>query len=432
MESPTLVSRSYPFSKFDATNRVPYDQHSTKSFDSTYPVPVVRRPIHDFDNTPKCKSSLSSVPSPRTSITHFEPKLERGKQFPLSRLRRPSEIKVVPEETNPTVSILYTSTDLKAESECQQQSTPRQELSLYKQITPDSPVWGLYSHTKEYVPAILPLIHRSIYDINLIEYPHTNCDPRTPRSELFWNLWSNADPDLSPIQLYKLALEHGVRVSYRVKTIEAKAALPHRWYKTMESVPPYIRNPFYQEFTFVDDDPDTLNTTYLFTVKELLTREHARGFLERGGLAWRIALEFGPPGLWAEAFKGPSLSVVRFYEGELILDKEGDWICEQTLKREIQLLVGQVYVTEAAEKVRKSLFPPLNVFESSMHWNGIWTDENEKWFNTLVGRLRQKRLKPRTGHNWDKWARSNAKHIQDEDALRWNLEFEESTRSPST
>jgi hypothetical protein len=297
----------------------------------------------------------------------------------------------------------------------------------YDEITPESLAWVSYQHIKQFIPNLSPLQHPSIYDIDPQEYLYTSYEPRGPRSLLFWNLWSALNPNIRPIDLYKTALQHGVQVCHRVPIRKAFEIFPHRHVNSDPSIPLHIHDDTYQEALLVDCSPHILNKTYLRAVKILLARENARGFVERGGLAWRLAIEFGTPDLWSDTFRGPSLRVVRFYQGELMRKPEDteDWICEKAFLRESQLLVGTLFATDDPEKKnRKSLFPPLELFETSMHWNGAWTNENESWFRSMVSRLHDNSLRPKTVGLWDRWARSHIKYITNDDADRWNKEAE--------
>jgi hypothetical protein len=285
-------------------------------------------------------------------------------------------------------------------------SQPSYTLPSYLNlISSDTTAGELYRRICEIITEITPFNHYNIQDIPLAEYPYTIYKPRNARSTLFWEFWRLICPCIKDVEAYYLALRHGVSVVHCVRTHEMKLALPHRC--ICDSQPSYIRNPLFQEFNFVDQANDAYNQTYIREVTSLLTRENARGFLERGGLAWRIAIEFGPSTLWQDTFTGPSLSVARFFEGDFWPNP--DWICEAPLSREINVLIGGVYDLHSGNMVRvvRSLFPPLDLFENSAHWNGVWTTENEDWFGHLVGKLRRGTLRARTRHEWDRWDRSN-------------------------
>jgi hypothetical protein len=293
--------------------------------------------------------------------------------------------------------------------------------SLYHNIVPDSPASVIYGHVQEFIPNLSPLKHSSIRELKPMEYPFSVYEPRGRRASLFWYLWSSLNPNSRPVDIYQIALQHGVRVNHRVKVSKLREIFPSNKFVEDSPIPPYVRNPNYREYLLTDSDTQYLNQNYLHAVQNLLSREKARGFIERGGLAWRLALEFGPSDIWTSVFNGPSSSLCRFYDGEFIFD-EGDWICEQPLAREKELLIGALYDNGSTDDictVGKSLFPPIEVFESSMHWNGVWSNENESWFKNLVTRLLEHQLKPKSRYLWGRWARSHIKYIKDEDAALW-------------
>jgi hypothetical protein len=292
--------------------------------------------------------------------------------------------------------------------------------SVYEKVPPKSPASIIYHHIQKYISDLSPLKHVSIHELKPLEYPFSVYEPRGPRASLFWTLWSSLNPNARPVDIYHIATQHGARVSHRVKVSKLREIFPHKCLET-GPIPPYVRNPNYREYLLTDSDPQYLNQNYLHAVKNLLSREKARGFIERGGLAWRLAIEFGASDIWTDVFNGPSLSVCRFSDGEFVFD-EGDWICEQLLAREKELLVGAVYETSTDDTVAKSLFPPIEVFESSMHWNGVWSRENETWFKAQVTRLQEHQLRPKSRYLWGRWARSHVKYITDEDAALWNDE----------
>jgi hypothetical protein len=262
----------------------------------------------------------------------------------------------------------------------------------------------LYRRIREIISDITPFSHHNMEEVTLVEYTHSVYITRNTRSTIFWKLWRLICPHLKDVEIYYFALRHGISASHCVRTHQVSSALPHRLLNENDTPPLYIRNTLFQEFKFDDILIDRFNGTYIREVKALLTRVNARGFLEHGGLAWRIALEFGTPSLWRDAFAGPSLSVAEFFEGDFRPSR--GWICEAPLPREIVILIGGVYEQNKIRMAR-SLFPPLDLFENSAHWNGIWTADNEVWFGNLVDKIHRGCLKPRTRHDWDRWDRCN-------------------------
>jgi hypothetical protein len=156
---------------------------------------------------------------------------------------------------------------------------------------------------------------------------------------------------------------------------------------------------------------------YLRDIVALVSSPNARGFLEQGGLAWRLALEFGGPTLWEDVFKGPSSLCVSLGRGKRSPDLA--YISEEVSDNKYAILTGSVYETglDGASKVLKvSLFPPLDPFEGSKHWIGVWTAYNESWFQGLLKSLLDCKLKPESFGTWKRNMRSNRSTLTEDDA----------------
>jgi hypothetical protein len=233
---------------------------------------------------------------------------------------------------------------------------------------------------------------------------------RSNRSKFFWTLWSSLAPHVPSSELYSKALEHGARVTHRVLVDTARAKLPHR---VNPPLCPLSTPAMFQ----ISTDIGVYNDNYMQSVEQLLSRPNARGFLERGGLAWRLALQFGGESLWKDVFKGPSSVCVNLGIGERSPDHA--YISEELHQNECDILTGSIYGPgdePGTRKLKQSLFPPLDLFEQSKHWIGVWTIHNEGWFQGLLKLLRKKELKPVSQSVWVRNMRSNRKTLSEEDA----------------
>jgi hypothetical protein len=233
---------------------------------------------------------------------------------------------------------------------------------------------------------------------------------RSSQSKFFWTLWSSSAPHPSPGELYSKALDYGARVTHRVLVETAVTTLSHR------VNPPLFPLPIPVMFQ-IATDIGIYNENYILSVEQLLARPNARGFLERGGLAWRLALQFGGESLWKDVFKGPSAVCVNFGIGERSPDPA--YISEDVSQIECDILTGSVYGPgdePGIRKLKQSLFPPLDLFEQSKHWIGVWTVYNEGWFQGLIKQLRRKELKPASQSVWVRNMRSNRKTLSEDDA----------------
>jgi hypothetical protein len=276
---------------------------------------------------------------------------------------------------------------------------------------------------------IITLNHPSITPIDLREIPQTLYGPHhaSPKSKLFWQFWkltSQSSVPLSDVATYHAAIKHGVHVIHRVPVYDAAQLLPHR---QLQTLPPYMFAPK-KEYTLKDTGANgtaSLNILYIREVTKLLQQENARAFLERGGLVWRIALEFGGSRLWQDVFKGPSVFCVDARIGERSPDV--GFIGETIIDSELDLLLGVLYKPESSSYA-KSLFPPCAMFEQSPHWMGIWTADNEDWFQKILEQLHEGKLKAQPRHYWRSTAgRSNKKTITNEIAESFTSMQETST-----
>jgi hypothetical protein len=214
------------------------------------------------------------------------------------------------------------------------------------------------------------------------------------RSKFFWLFWSRSHPNLRSNELYNIGIQHGCRVTHRIKVSSAETILPHRC--GLKDMPTPVTATFRE-----DMETATYNICYMQDVIRLLKRPNARGFLERGGIIWRLALEFGGRELWEDAFKGPSVFSVELRRGERCPDI--GYISEEVTQEECGILTGTVYVPgeEAGSlRMKRSLFPPVSAWEESKQWIGVWSRNNESWFQERLKKLHDYQLTP---DPWSIW-----------------------------
>ncbi|KAG2045417.1 hypothetical protein BDR06DRAFT_596547 [Suillus hirtellus] len=138
---------------------------------------------------------------------------------------------------------------------------------------------------------------------------------------------------------------------------------------------------------------------YQRRVRELLQRPYARRFLTMGGIAWRLALQFGPPELARPALDGPSSDVTVWGRGDIA---EGYWD-DSVTPADLGTLIGR------SSTGVESCWPPQDVWESSSRWMGFWTDADEKWFQTHLSNLTSGNIAaPKTRKNWKRSFRPTA------------------------
>jgi hypothetical protein len=257
----------------------------------------------------------------------------------------------------------------------------------------------------EYDHEIVP--HRSKFSCASVDVTGSVYEPHhnSFRSKFFWRMWASSSPNITAKQLYAKGLEHGARVTHRVLVADLQEHLPHRL--PLSAIPVQANPSFSAEMKIA-----AYNIHYVDNVKSLLSGPIGRVFLERGGLAWRLALEFGERQLWEDVFKGPSSLCVHLGKGER---HDSSYISDAASASEYKILTGSIYSRDNQELVA-SLFPPVDLFEASKHWIGVWTTYNEAWFRNLVKSLFEGELKPQPASAWKRNMRSNRKTLSEDDA----------------
>ncbi|KAI0040556.1 hypothetical protein FA95DRAFT_1611707 [Auriscalpium vulgare] len=142
---------------------------------------------------------------------------------------------------------------------------------------------------------------------------------------------------------------------------------------------------------------------YLTTVRELLVQPNARLFLHMGGLAWRLAKEFGPASLMEDAARGPSRLVTDYGVGVPTRSPEAG-ISDKERRVDLDRLFGV--------KSGRSLWPRQKDFLDSRAWNGEWSWSNEVWFSIRLAALVSGRsVEPRTPSQWTKDLRNGLRPV---------------------
>ncbi|KAG2737849.1 hypothetical protein P692DRAFT_20883171 [Suillus brevipes Sb2] len=117
--------------------------------------------------------------------------------------------------------------------------------------------------------------------------------------------------------------------------------------------PPYLDT--HMQYSGMNLKATDLWNQYQWQVRELLGRPYARRFLTMGGIAWRLALQFGPPELARQALDGPSSDVTVFGRGDIA---EGYWD-DSVTPGDLGTLIGR------SSTGVESCWPPQDVWESS-------------------------------------------------------------------
>lgn len=205
------------------------------------------------------------------------------------------------------------------------------------------------------------------------------------------------NPNASPADSVPTLLSLGA--SYRIMTpmpVRSLLAHPTRVHRHI-APPPYLDT--HMQYSGMNLKATDFWNQYQWQVRELLGRPYARRFLTMGGIAWRLALQFGPPELARQALDGPSSDVTVFGRGDIA---EGYWD-DSVTPGDLGTLIGR------SSTGVESCWPPQDVWESSSRWMGFWTYADEKWFQTHLQNLSSGNLAaPKTRKNWKRAFRPTA------------------------
>ncbi|VDC05147.1 unnamed protein product [Peniophora sp. CBMAI 1063] len=112
---------------------------------------------------------------------------------------------------------------------------------------------------------------------------------------------------------------------------------------------------------------------WLLQVEDLLALPRARHFIRDGGIAWRLALEFGPPNLVASVFSGPSTEARSPLPGE---QWAGEGIVvDRPTTEDYELLIGRAG--------GRSWWPHPDEWDANVG-PGEWTLGLERWFQARL------------------------------------------------
>ncbi|KAI0054394.1 hypothetical protein BV25DRAFT_1817124 [Artomyces pyxidatus] len=143
---------------------------------------------------------------------------------------------------------------------------------------------------------------------------------------------------------------------------------------------------------------DDVFKAYGVRARDILSRPHARRFVVRGGILWRLALEYGGVALLEEALEGPSPIARAFGLGSRWLYPEKS-VGDRFFGEEVMDVVGA--------RGDRSLWPLPDVFESSMAWRGEWSDHNELWFQRRLRLMAQGAAQFLRASAWQRELRSD-------------------------
>ncbi|KAG1781443.1 hypothetical protein EV702DRAFT_1041961 [Suillus placidus] len=108
---------------------------------------------------------------------------------------------------------------------------------------------------------------------------------------------------------------------------------------------------------------------YQDSVRDMLHLPFTHQFCSMGSLLWRLAIQYGPDNLISAALSGPSSDAYMHLNSELIGTNIDDMVKDTHIKMLLDVTIDG-----------HSLWPPIDVFEKQMQWEGEWTAILEMWF----------------------------------------------------
>ncbi|TFY51812.1 hypothetical protein EVG20_g10827 [Dentipellis fragilis] len=180
-------------------------------------------------------------------------------------------------------------------------------------------------------------------------------------------LWRKEHPQDMLCNLIPWFLSRGVAFAWRV---------PYKPPVPPPRLPTYLR-PHTRPEWWSSPEGATF-ARYKTAVESVLWRPHARQWLLRGGLAWRLAVEFGTSDLRMSVLDGPSTSAFYYGRGstsDIPILSIGDLPSDE----ENAILTGWT--------PSGSIWPSLDVWESSLMCTGEWSEPAEFWFDRHLRKI---------------------------------------------
>lgn len=139
---------------------------------------------------------------------------------------------------------------------------------------------------------------------------------------------------------------------------------------------------------------------YVIAARAVLSRPHAVAFILRGGILGRLAREFGPPSLVANALTSPSATLVHYTHGDASLPGYHE---DSVSDAESYRLVGVVLASEEAAPTRRWWPTPADLVDNDF-FVGEWTAAHEEWFCRRLQQIRRRTRfgRPLTDREWKK------------------------------
>jgi hypothetical protein len=134
---------------------------------------------------------------------------------------------------------------------------------------------------------------------------------------------------------------------------------------------------------------------WLQRVTYLFHRPEGQRFVFYGGYVSRLVIELMGPGYLVQACDGPSHQYLAHAQRRMHTTNEWDlWDSEVAFESSDDEILRDIY---GFIDSTRSLWPPLHIFFDSDRWTGIWSQQNEAWFKSMMNMIRRGQL---PSHTW--------------------------------
>jgi hypothetical protein len=235
------------------------------------------------------------------------------------------------------------------------------------------------------VPSVLPPVFSNWRD----DFVNHGVLVVNPHQEARLRYRALLNPSWSIIDVISDAINRGIHFYIAIQRQDLqlfntpKEQLPNR---------PEFYKPAFRDRPLVYEDATQFCDIWEQEVRLIFARPHARIYLFRGDLLWRLAREFGPPQLFQAVTDGPSPSATAWGQYDEI--QGPSLVIDGANRYELPILLGH------AHRTQRYLWPPKDCIDDLICWAGEWDEEAEAWFQERLYAIRAG-ADPMTKSDWE-------------------------------
>lgn len=283
-------------------------------------------------------------------------------------------------------------------------STARGNAAGSSAHSPTALVPDLVSVTPSVRERIITIMQQRVSSVPVIETSHVNWNPSLLThanlivdsvAETRIRYQALVNPQWTLQDVLEDALQRGIPFELGLNHKDLVSLAPN-------SLPP--REPFYatgfQDQPLQWTNPLSFYTAWQEAASRIFSRPHARAYLFKGGLLWRLARLLGPPTLMQSAAQGFSVAATCYGRHQPVRSDSPILVEESSSHYEVSLILGMTTIGGCS----KWLWPPDDVFKTLHCWTGEWNEECEGWFQTKLKGVKAG-AQPRTRFQWQRDSR---------------------------